>query len=71
LSKIHIKPALGKKVRKADTKMHLAEAGEEVEKSPYWNRRLKAGDVVLVEQIQEEKPEVKAEKQVSKQGDKQ
>lgn len=44
-----IKPANNLKVRNPRTMLHIADAGEEVEDSSFWQRRLDAGDVVLAE----------------------
>lgn len=43
----HLRPAPGLKVRRPDGR-HLAEAGETVEFTSYWQRRKAAGDVVEV-----------------------
>lgn len=40
-----IRPAEGLKVRRPDGR-HLAETGESVEDSSYWQRRIDAGDVL-------------------------
>lgn len=47
MSTMHLKPVPGLKVRRPDRR-HLAEAGEVVTMTPYWRRRLAAGDVVEV-----------------------
>ena len=47
-----IKPAAGLKVR-VDAGRLLAEEGEEVVDSVYWQRRLRDGDVVLAEPPQQ------------------
>lgn len=46
--KIKIKPVEGKIVRNPVTRQPLSKDGELVEKSPFWIRRLKDGDVVHV-----------------------
>ena len=48
--RIHVKPAPGLIVRHPDTLAELEKAGEFVRPSKYWRRRLKAGDVLLVEE---------------------
>lgn len=48
LERITIKPAPGRKVRKPSLQW-LKERGEAVSWSPFWQRRLSAGDVVRVE----------------------
>lgn len=49
-----LKPAAGLKVRRPDGK-HLAETGETVEFTSYWQRRMAAGDVVEVTAVAEDK----------------
>ncbi|MEM7422089.1 MAG: DUF2635 domain-containing protein [Pseudomonadota bacterium] len=45
-----LKPAPGRKVRRPESPhAHLAEAGETVHLTPYWRRRLAAGDVFAVD----------------------
>lgn len=74
MSKIFIKPANGLKIRDPETKIHLPEEGAQVEKSPFWSRRIKSGDVLQVEALapkkEEAKKEEKSEKINLKQGDK-
>jgi len=63
--KIQIKPKDGLMVVRPDTKQALKQEGEFVESSPYWLRRLKDGDVVLVgeqKQAEEKKMEKKDKK---------
>lgn len=43
-----VKPRAGLKVRDPITKQHLPETGAKVPASPYWLRRLEAGDVFVV-----------------------
>lgn len=72
--KVFIKPAPGLKIRDPETKIQLPEEGAQVEKSSFWSRRIKAGDVVQVEALaskkEEAKKEEKSEKINLKQGDK-
>lgn len=44
-----IKPAPGVKVRDPASKLHLPVDGMEVTDSSYWQRRLAAGDVVMLQ----------------------
>lgn len=57
MKKIKVKPSLkGLKVINPKTSRHLSENGEEVERSSYWIRRIKSGDVLIVQdEIIEEK----------------
>lgn len=48
IEQIKVKPAPDRRVRKPDGAL-LEEAGESVERSSYWMRRLRDGDVVQVE----------------------
>jgi hypothetical protein len=48
IEQIKVKPAPDRRVRKPDGVL-LEEAGETVERSSYWMRRLRDGDVVQVE----------------------
>lgn len=48
MDQIKVKPAPDRRVRKPDGAL-LDAAGETVERSSYWMRRLQAGDVVQVE----------------------
>ncbi len=48
MSQIKIKPKQGLKVRKPDGS-HLNDKGEIVKRTAFWLRRLKDGDVTLVE----------------------
>lgn len=54
-----IKPAAGLKVR-VDAGRLLADEGEEVVDSVYWQRRLRDGDVVLADPPQQPAPEAPA-----------
>lgn len=49
-TRITVKPADGRLVRHPGSYKPLAADGETVEKSTYWTRKLRAGDVVEVEQ---------------------
>lgn len=53
--KIKIKPKEGLKVVHPDTKRAISAEGEEVEQTSYWLRRLAEGDVLLIEQKEEQK----------------
>lgn len=45
-----VKPAEGRKVRDPVSRLHIPEAGVEVsDVDTYWARRLRSGDVVLVQ----------------------
>lgn len=44
-TQIYLKPAEGRRVRKPDGSL-LSDAGELVDNTPYWIRRVNAGDVV-------------------------
>ncbi len=46
-----VKPKDGLPVRDPATKRHLPAEGKEVPETSYWLRRLKCGDVVLIQQI--------------------
>lgn len=46
-----VRPAEGLQVRDPATKRLLPSDGKEVPESSYWLRRLKCGDVVLINQI--------------------
>ena len=46
MPKIFIRPAPGRMVRDPRTMKPLPESGKSVERTPFWIRRLKAGDVV-------------------------
>lgn len=48
IEQIKVKPAPDRRVRKPEGVL-LEEAGETVERSSYWMRRLRDGDVVQVE----------------------
>ena len=51
-----LRPAVGARVRHPDGRV-LADNGDPVEMSPYWRRKLLAGDVVeVVEQVKTEAP---------------
>lgn len=52
-----IKPAEGRRVLDPVTKKPLPEAGASVRSSSYWERRLKAGDVVLISEADSESRE--------------
>lgn len=45
---LHVKPAPGLQVRRGAYQF-LAESGERVPDTPYWRRRLRDGDVLMVE----------------------
>lgn len=47
---VRIKPAGKNLVRNPDTFGHLDKSGELVTLTPYWRRRIKDGDVKLVEE---------------------
>lgn len=47
---LHIRPALGLSLRDPSTKELLPPEGGKVERSPFWIRRLKDGDVTEVKQ---------------------
>jgi len=53
--KIKVKPKEGLKIVMPDLNRELPVEGAVVEASTYWHRRLAEGDVVLVEEIKEEK----------------
>ena len=44
---VYLVPETGRKVRIPQTPRHLPAAGEHVEDSPYWRRRVQQGDVSL------------------------
>ncbi len=44
-----IKPAGDNKVRRPDNRKHIKATGETVEWNSYWQRRLDAGEVVVVD----------------------
>ena len=46
MTKKFVKPADGLKVRDPKTGQHLPNDGAEVELTPYWNRRLRDGDIL-------------------------
>lgn len=48
MTTLHIKPVTGLTVRDPDTYQPLAEKGELKPRNAFWLRRLKDGDVVLV-----------------------
>ncbi len=49
---LHIKPVSGLTVRDPETYQPLADKGEIKPRNAYWLRRIKDGDVVLVEEKQ-------------------
>jgi hypothetical protein len=49
---MRVKPAPDRKVRDPATKRHLPETGKNVPESSFWLRRLDAGDVILVPEVQ-------------------
>lgn len=53
--KIKVKPKEGLKVVHPENGRALAAEGAEVEQSSYWLRRLAEGDVVLLEEKEEQK----------------
>jgi hypothetical protein len=55
ITKLYIRPVTGLLVRDEKTKQILPPEGKLVEQSTYWIRRLKCGDVVLVENVETEK----------------
>jgi len=61
--KVKIKPAAGLKIKRPDTLIYLKEEGEVVKMDTFWRRRIKDGDVELMEEIKTEvvKAEPKAE----------
>lgn len=63
--KIHVKPKQGLKVVRPDTKQALKPEGEFVESSPYWTRRLKDGDIELVQEMKKQVEEKKSEEKAS------
>ena len=44
---IYVKPAPGLRIRDPVSKVHLPEAGRLVAESSHWNRRIRAGDVLV------------------------
>lgn len=42
-----IRPVTNRMVRDPITRQHLPEGGAQVPDSPYWRRRIRAGDVVV------------------------
>ena len=53
--KIKVKPKEGLKIVMPEVNRDLPQDGAVVESSTYWQRRLAEGDVVLIEEIKEEK----------------
>lgn len=49
-----VKPAPGMRVRDPKTRLHIPDAGREVGESSYWQRRVAAGDVIVVSLIPEQ-----------------
>ncbi len=59
MTKILVKPAPGRRVRRPDGRV-LEEAGAAVERTPYWLRRAAAGDVTIGKAPAAPKPKAKS-----------
>lgn len=71
MERVHLKPKEGLLVRDEKTKQILPVEGRIVEMSTYWVRRLKDGDVVLVENAKIAEAAKSSEvKKAKKEGDK-
>lgn len=71
ITKLHIRPAQGLKIRDPKTQALIPEEGLIVEQNSYWVRRLKSGDVIIVKDAEKELAHsVKPESEKSKKGDK-
>lgn len=55
--KIFVRPKDGVKVRDPITMAHIPELGASVERTSYWLRRIKDGDVSIVPPVPPPKPE--------------
>ena len=61
--KIFVKPNAGCTMYHPGTKVKLADEGEQVEMSPFWQRRINVGDVSVISQ---EKPQEQPKKSSGK-----
>ena len=70
MERVFVKPKEGLLVRDEKTKQILPIEGKIVEMSTYWVRRLKDGDVELVENVEKAEAPKAPEKKVKKEGEK-
>lgn len=62
---LHVRPIEGLRVRDPATLQHLPEDGAQVPRTPYWLRRLRMGDVELVERAEAERKRTSTKRKTS------